>query len=376
MKILVTFSRILVGLLFIVSGLIKANDPIGFSYKLDEYWQVFGMQWMSPLSLAISVFICVAEVVLGVAVLFGAQMVLVSWSLLLMILFFTFLTFYSAYFNKVTDCGCFGDAIKLTPWESFTKDVVLLVFILIIFIYRNKIKSVFNSKTADWVVISITAVGVGYFSYYCINHLPVKDFRPYAVGKNVKEQMTLPEGAKRDIYEITLVYKNIVTGEVKEFSQTDYPWQDSTWVWQETKNKLVQKGDHPPIHDFNIIDADGNDITEDILNDPQPIFLVVCYNLNKTNKKAFQKINPFTEACYNNGYSIIGLTASSAETIDNFKHEVQSMLDFYNVDETTLKTMIRSNPGIMLLKQGTVIAMWHYNDTPDFNDIKEKFLKP
>ncbi|MFN4234594.1 MAG: BT_3928 family protein [Bacteroidia bacterium] len=374
MKVFVTISRILVGLLFIVSGLIKANDPIGFSYKLDEYWQVFGMEWMSPLSLAISVFICVAEVVLGVAVLVGAQMVLVSWALLLMIVFFTFLTFYSAYFNKVTDCGCFGDAIKLTPWESFTKDVVLLIFILIIFFYRNKIKSVFNSKKIDWAIIILTTVGAGYFSYYCINHLPVKDFRPYAVGKNIKEQMTLPEGAKKDIYEITLVYKNTVTGEVKEFSQSNYPWQDSTWVWQETINKLVQKGDHPPIHDFNIIDADGNDITEDILNDPQPIFLVVCYNLNKTNKKAFEKINPFTEACFNNGFSIIGLTASSAETIDNFKHEVQSMLDFYNVDETTLKTMIRSNPGIMLLKQGTVVAMWHHNDTPDFNDVKAKYL--
>lgn len=375
MKVIVTISRILVGLLFIVSGLIKANDPIGFSYKLDEYWQVFGMEWMSPMSLVFSVFICVAEVVLGVAVLFGSQMVLVSWSLLLMIIFFTFLTFYSAYFNKVTDCGCFGDAVKLTPWESFTKDVVLLVFILIIFFYRNKVKSVFNSKVADWALILVATAATGYFSYHCINHLPVKDFRPYAVGKNIQQQMTLPEGAKKDIYEITLVYKNTVTGEVKEFSQTDYPWQDSTWVWQETKNKLVQKGDHPPIHDFNIIDADGNDITEDILNDPQPIFLVVCYNLGKTNKKAFEKVNLFTEACFNNGFSIIGLTASSAETIDNFKHEVQSMLDFYNVDETTLKTMIRSNPGIMLLKQGTVLAMWHHNDTPDFNEVKEKYLK-
>ncbi|GIV43568.1 MAG: hypothetical protein KatS3mg035_0691 [Bacteroidia bacterium] len=242
MKVIVTISRILVGLLFIVSGLIKANDPIGFSYKLDEYWQVFGMEWMSPMSLAISVFICVAEVVLGVAVLFGAQMVLVSWSLLLMIIFFTFLTFYSAYFNKVTDCGCFGDAVKLTPWESFTKDVVLLVFILIIFFYRNKVKSVFKSKVGDWALILIATIATGYFSLHCINHLPVKDFRPYAIGKNIKEQMTLPEGAKKDIYEITLVYKNTVTGEVKEFSQTDYPWQDSTWMWQETKNILVQKG--------------------------------------------------------------------------------------------------------------------------------------
>ncbi len=375
MKMIVTISRILVGILFIVSGLIKANDPIGFSYKLDEYWQVFGMEWMNPFSLVISVFISVSEVVLGVAVLFGLQMVLVSWALLIMIIFFTFLTFYSAYYNKVTDCGCFGDAIKLTPWESFTKDIVLLVFILIIFLYRNKVKSVFNSKAVDWALIMITTLGAGYLSYYCINHLPVKDFRPYAVGKNIKEQMTLPEGAKKDIYEITLVYKNTQTGEVKEFSQTNYPWQDSTWVWQETKNKLVQKGDHPPIHDFNILDADGNDITEDILTDPQPIFLVICYNLAKTNKKAFEKINQFTEACFKNGFSIIGLTASSAETIDHFKHEVQSMLDFYNVDETTLKTMIRSNPGIILLKQGTVVAMWHHNDTPDFNEVKENYLK-
>ncbi|MBA3900398.1 MAG: DoxX family protein, partial [Bacteroidetes bacterium] len=173
MRYLVILSRILVGALFIVSGLIKANDPLGFSYKLEEYFGVFGMDWMVPFSLAVSILISVSEVILGVATLLGTKMRPVAWSLLGMIVFFTFLTFFSAYFNKVTDCGCFGDAIKLTPWESFTKDIILLFFILIIFINRNKIKSVFNdSFKADWASVGLTTVLSFSFSFYCLWHLP------------------------------------------------------------------------------------------------------------------------------------------------------------------------------------------------------------
>ncbi|MBL0342460.1 MAG: hypothetical protein IPP71_17070 [Bacteroidetes bacterium] len=228
---------------FIVSGLIKANDAIGFSYKLEEYFTVFGTPWMNSYALFLAAFVCVLEIILGVAVLFGTRMVTVAWLLLLMILFFTFLTFYSAYFNKVTDCGCFGDALKLTPWQSFTKDVILLFFVGIIFIDRKNIQhkdlksdsinsivalvliAYFSLSVINWsfplffsagllfatimlkqllpkipntVVLGLSGILSVYFSYYCLNHLPVKDFRPYAIGKNINEGMQVPEGAPKD----------------------------------------------------------------------------------------------------------------------------------------------------------------------------------
>lgn len=374
MKIIVLFARIFTGLLFIVSGLIKANDALGFSYKLEEYFDVFGMAWMDSLALAFSIFICVLEVVLGVAVILGTKIKPVSWALLLLIVFFTFLTFYSAYFNKVTDCGCFGDALKLTPWESFTKDIILLVFILIIFFNRNSIKSVFKTAKADWIATGLSTIAITSFSLYCLWHLPVKDFRPYAIGKSIPEQMKLPEGAKPDIYETKLIYKNTSSGEVKEFSSADYPWQDSTWVWQETQNKLIQKGDEAEIHDFKIMDYDGNDYTADFLSDPDYIFILISYDINKTNKEAHIEFNEFAKECLNNGVSIIGLTASSYNTVENFRHEVQSMYDYYNADEITLKTIIRASPGLILLKEGVVIGQWHYNDIPSFEEVKAKYL--
>ena len=380
MKYLVLSSRVIVGVLFIISGLIKANDPLGFSYKLDEYFSVFGTDWMSPFSLALSIFISVAEIILGVATLFGTKMKPVAWSLLSLIIFFTFLTFYSAYFNKVTDCGCFGDAIKLTPWESFTKDIILLFFILIIFFSKDKIKSIFNNNVrADWFTLGNTAVISVGFALFCLWHLPVKDFRPYAIGKSIPEQMKLPEGALPDIYETRLVYKNVSTGEVKEMLQEEYMeskiWEIADWEWQDTKNKLIQKGDEAKIKDFKIMGFDGYDYTEDILNDPQYVFLFISYDLNKSNKEAHKTFSKFAEEANANGAYIIGLSASPENTVEDLRHEVQAPFDYYSTDEVTLKTIIRSNPGLVLLKQGVVIDKWHYNDVPSFEEVKAKYFK-
>ena len=381
MKYLVIFSRIIVGLLFIISGLIKANDPLGFSYKLEEYFSVFGMDWANPLALPKAIFLCVLEVVLGIAVLFGTKIRQVSWALLLLIIFFTFLTFYSAYFNKVTDCGCFGDALKgtlgksLTPWESFSKDIVLLFFILIIFIRRNHIYSNFEKPKTGWIILGIATVLTISFTLNCLWHLPYKDFRPYAVGKNIPEQMKLPEGAKPTIYENMLTYKNSKTGEVKEFNQKNYPWQDSTWVWVKTENKLVQQGDESKIHDLKITDANGNDFTQDFLNDPDYIFVLISYNIKKTNIDAHFKFASFANECFANGVSLIGLSASNYNEVEDLRHQVQEMFDYYTVDETTLKTIIRSNPGLILLKKGVVVGQWHYNDFPEFEEMKPMVKK-
>ncbi len=386
MKIITGICRILVGVLFIISGLIKANDPLGFAYKLQEYFEVFGTEFLKPMALGLAIFICAFEVLCGVATLTGSKMKPVAWALLLMIVFFTFLTFYSAYFNKVTDCGCFGDALKnligrsLTPWESFTKDIVLFILIVPIFIRRNQIKSFFNDK-ADWLIVSGSLVVVTFFSLYCYWHLPVMDFRPYAVGKSIPEQMKIPEGAQGDVYESVLVYKNKKTGESKEFTMAEYTkanylWEDTlTWAWEATNNKLVKEGYHPAIHDFSINTAEGEDITQKIITNPKYNFLLISYDINKADKDVQTKINDFVAQCSKDSIAFVGLAGSSPKEVDNFRHDVNAMYDYYITDQTVLKTMIRSNPGLMLMKNGVVVAIWHHNDFPSYADVAGTYLK-
>ena len=370
MKFVTNICRFLTGVVFIISGLIKANDPLGFSYKLKEYFEVFGYPSFGPLALYIAIFICVFEIALGVAVLFGIAMELTSWLLLLMIVFFTFLTFYSAYFNKVTDCGCFGDALHLTPWQSFSKDIVLLVFILIIFSQRKKIVGMFGMRAGRSIVIVATLSSL-VFSVWCYRHLPVVDFRPYKVGTNISAAMTLPPNAKKSIYQTLLYYEK--DGVVKEFTDKNYPWQDSTWVYKDTKNILLQKGDEAPIHDFHIEDADHNDLTEEKLSYEGYNFILVAYDLKNSDRKVQEKVNQFVVECQKQNIPFIGLTSTSAEETDLFRHEVQAMYDYYFCDGTALQTFIRSNPGLVLLKGGTVIRMWHHNDFPQFDELSKQY---
>lgn len=419
MKLLVQIARLLVGSLFIVSGLIKANDSLGFSYKLQEYFSadVLNMPFLEPFALELAVIICVAEILLGIATLLGVKIKLVSWNLLLMILFFTFLTFYSAYFNKVTDCGCFGDAIKLTPWESFYKDLVLLALIVIIFFSQRKIKvntfqedifmgvassilialfsfgmikwefpfyfsvvllavlialkKFIKIEKIEWVLALVTTIACVYFSIHCLVHLPVKDFRPFAVGNSIPEGMKLKEGAKPDKFETILTYKNITTGEEKDFDLKTYPWKDTlTWKWVKTESKLVEKGDHPPIHDFNLFDADGSDITQDILAEPF-IFLIVSHDISKAKVANLFKIKELAKEAFAAGYYVYGVSASSHNETEDFRHEHQLEFDYLTADGTVLKTIIRSNPGIVLLKEGTVIGQWSNYDCPSFDDVKK-----
>jgi uncharacterized membrane protein YphA (DoxX/SURF4 family) len=379
MNIIVTISRVFVGVLFIISGLIKANDPVGFSYKLAEYFTVFNTEWATPIALPLSMFICVFEVVAGVLTLTGTRARFTAWSLMSMIIFFTFLTFYSAYFNKVTDCGCFGDAIKLTPWQSFSKDLILLVFITPIFVYRNKIQSVFEYK-GDWIIIFISTLATTWFTLHCYNHLPVKDFRPYAIGKNINEGMAIPEGAPQDEFKITFTYKNKQTGVVEALVTEELTKKDSVWFanfeYVDRKEEKIKEGYKPPIHDFAIRSLDGStDVTEDVLKNEKPFFLLVMYDVSKTNQQSLKEVNVLAQKIIENGAEFIGLTASSYKLVEELRHENNLMFEFYNVDETQLKTMIRANPGLMLIKNGTVINMWHYNDLPNIETIKNNYLK-
>jgi uncharacterized membrane protein YphA (DoxX/SURF4 family) len=371
MKYATLILRILTGVLFIFSGIIKANDPLGFGYKLEEYFVEFGMDWDWLLSIKtfLAAAICVFEVVLGVALILGYKMVLVTWLSLLMMVFFTILTGASAIFDIVRTCGCFGDAIPLTPWQSFYKDLILDAIILLLFIKRKEIKP-FLPEKINATIILLSIFGTIYFTVYVTRYLPVWDFRPYKVGNNIPELMKLPPNAKPSVYENILYYKNKNTGKVEEFTEQNYPWDDEeNYEFVDRKTKLIEKGDEPKIHDFNILTEDGFDITEDILNDPEPIFVVIMYDLNLTNVEGLKKVNTFAQDCYNKGYNIIALTATGFEKINELKKKYNLVFDFYNTDEVTLKTIVRSNPGVILLRQGTIEGKWSFRDLPDPEQI-------
>ncbi len=359
MKYIVHFSRIFVGILFIISGLIKLNDPVGFSYKLDEYFgePVFNLPALIPFTLAIALFVVILEVVLGVMLLVGYKAKFTVWSLLLLIVFFTFLTFYSAYFDVVKDCGCFGDALKLTPWESFTKDIVLLFFILILFFFRKHITTLFSEKFAG-IVSVISIFGCAFLGYYVLNHLPVIDFRPYAVGKNIQKGMEHPAGAAQSVYEMIFVYD--VKGVKTEFNDKQLMNLPEGATFVERKDKLITQGYVPPIHDFSL-EKDGTDFTQEILNEPKMIFLIM-YNLEKSSPKGLATMETFHQKAKAKGYKVIAITASGKDLIDKVKQENKMTFDFYFCDQTTLKTIERSNPSIVVLQKGTIMQKAHYND--------------
>ncbi len=358
MKILVGFSRLFVAALFIFSGFIKLNDPLGFSYKLQEYFSegVLNMEFLIPYALLLSVFIVIYEVLLGVTLFLGYLRKFTLWSLLLMIVFFTFLTFYSAYFNKVTDCGCFGDAIPLTPWESFSKDVILLVLILILFAGKKYITPILPSPLHKWIVFaSFSACLV--FAYHVLMHLPTFDFRAYKIGVNIAEGMTVPEGAPEAKFDY--FWKFNVDGTEKIIQTSgEYPSVNGTYVGVETK--MIEEGYVPPIHDFTI-EKDGHDFTTQFL-EREHLITIIMYNLAKSEAAGLQAVKTMTDKAIQQGYEVIGLTASSPQAVADIKKRFGLDFEFYSTDETALKTMLRANPGIIKLEKGTIVEKLHWND--------------
>ena len=358
MKYLVGVVRIFVGILFIISGFIKLNDPVGFSFKLEEYFSqgVLDLPFLTPFALAISILVVIVEVMVGVMLILGYKRKLTVWTLLAMIIFFTFLTFYSAYFNKVTDCGCFGDAIKLTPWESFTKDVVLLVLILIIYVGRKYITPLVNSKTLMSILYVSFIACVGYV-YYVLNHLPVIDFRPYEIGKNIEEGMNTPADAPKAVFEYKWKF-NVNGNEEIYVTNGDYPTVDGEFIDVETEE--IQAGYEPPVHDFTI-EQNGEDFAAALLQEPK-LVMVIAYDLRKSNLEVFKEIKAVTDNALKAGYIVIGMSASGPDQTDALKKENNLAFDFYFTDETTLKTIVRSNPGVLVLEKGTIVQKLHYND--------------
>ena len=363
MKYLVNISRILVGLLFIFSGLIKINDPVGFSFKLEEYFgpTVFNIDFLLPYVLPLAIFIVVLEVLLGVFLLIGLKKELTIYSLFAMIVFFTFLTWYSAYFNKVTDCGCFGDAIKLTPWESFTKDVILLVLIVIIMIGLKYIKPLFNNKLL-YIFPSISLILCILIVNQVLSHLPLIDFRPYKVGANIIDNMVIPEDSKKAVFRYDWLFN--INGEKKVISTSgNFPDSEGTFVSVDTE--LIEEGYEPPILDFSM-ELGDIDYT-DVLMKEQKLIIFVFYNISKTNNDAIVGLKETVELAVINDYKVIGLTASGEIDVNSFESVNDIDIDFYFCDETALKTIVRSNPAAIKLHEGTIIQKTHWNDFQALN---------
>lgn len=358
MRWIVQIARVIVGMLFIISGLIKLNDPMGFAFKLQDYFDpnVLNLTFLIPYALTLAVVIVVFEVLIGFMLLLGIARRFTLWSLIGMILFFTFLTFYSAYFNKVTDCGCFGDAVPLTPWQSFYKDLVLLVLIAILYIGRVYLQPILNKRVRTFALFLSFVLSLGVV-YYVLDNLPIIDFRPYKIGANIQEGMEYPEGAKEAVYNYHWWF-NIDGKEEKITTQGSYPEVEGEFLRVDTEQ--VSEGYEPPILDFSI-EKDGEDYTDEFLNIPK-LVIVVAYNLDLANDEGMSKLSDMAKDARSKGYEVIGMSASSESKTASVKEEFDLSFDFYFCDETALKTTVRSIPGVMVLHEGTIVDKQHWSN--------------
>ncbi len=360
-KIIDQFSRFFVGGLLIFSGLIKLNDPIGTQIKLEEYFEVFADDFSSffhyfiPWALEIGMILIILEIVLGVAILIFWRMNVTTWLLVLMMTFFTFLTFYSAYFDKVTDCGCFGDAIKLTPWESFAKDIILMVFVMHLFWYRKSYKPSLNSPTGNGVVLSILIISL-FLGVYAIRHLPFIDFRAYRIGNNIPQQM-LPQ--EQPIIEYTFEKGG------KEVRATQFLTADEGYKYISSR-VLNEDKVNPKITDYSVSSPEGEDLTQYTFEGAK--LLIVIFDVHKASSKHIGEISALTKLLEGKVDCFV-LTSSGSDVMEAFRHEHQLAVPYYFADATVLKTILRSNPGIALWKNGIVLGNWHHNDTPSADDI-------
>lgn len=367
MQLITGLVRLFVGALFIFSGFVKAVDPLGFSYKLEEYFEVFGMEFLIPTALVLAIILVLIEILCGVYLLFGLRNKLNAWLLLGMIVFFTWLTGYSAITGNVTDCGCFGDAIPLTPIESFYKDLILLVLIVWLFIKKDTIKPLLPIK--EVYVLAGGLLFSLFFPFYGLANLPVIDFRAYKIGADIKKGMEIPEGAPEAIYEDTWYYE--VNGKVETFSSDDKPWEIPGARFVDRKSELIQKGYEPPIHDFTIV-GDNGDVA-DVILDANWVFLFVNYDMGKSSEEGQSRVNTLAKECDLNGMTHIGLAGSLKSEVEVYRRKNNVTYPFFSTDPTTLKTIVRSNPGIVLLNKGVVVGKWHHNNTPSWAELKDLY---
>ena len=384
MKLAITIVRITVGVLFIFSGLVKANDPLGLSYKMKEFFEKWNegleqgsfflkdilinlFQFLHDHSLSLSVFMIAFEILAGVALLLGWRMKLFSWLLLLLILFFTFLTGYAFYSGKFTNCGCFGDCIPITPKTSFLKDIALTVLILFLFKYRKNIRPYFSSTTNFWIMTAVTVFSFG-LQWYVLNYLPLLDCLPFKKGNIISEKMKPPPGSVPDSFAIRFVYEK--NGKQFEFSPAELPADLNAYTFKDRVDKLVRKGNaEPPIKGFSLsgrefIDSTNgkekrNDSTSIILSQPY-CFLLFCENFSTPVRDWQKDFEELISIASQKGIPAYIVTASLNEAAIALRKTPFSNLQVFECDFTAIRTAARTNPCLYLLKQGTVINKWSY----------------
>ncbi|MCL1943802.1 MAG: DoxX family protein [Candidatus Azobacteroides sp.] len=367
--ILILVFQVLTGATFIFSGFVKAVDPVGFAIKIQDYLTSFGADIFIPMAFPVAVVLSTLEFLLGINMLLGMHVKTTYILTLIFMAVMTPLTFYLALFNPVSDCGCFGEALIISNWATFWKNIVLSAMVIFVFIFRKNVKSPYSEKTQWLTSFSsiIFIVGIALIGY---RHLPILDFRPYKIGTNIPEAMKLPEGAPQDEYQSVYIYKK--NGVEKKFDRLeDAPVGDSTWTFVDAGHTLIKKGAQPLIHDFSIVEADTDeDITDDVLHSDRYIFLLISEDLRKANIDHIDNINDIYDYAKENGYGFYCLTASTPEQISRWANFTGAEYPFCKTDETTLKTILRSNPGLMLIKNGTIYNKWHYNDFPDESELR------
>lgn len=347
-----SIARTLLALTFLFSGFVKAVDPLGTVYKIEDYLKAFGGFFtdMMPLATVAAVGLITLELVLGLCMLLNVRTQWTAWISLAFYLVMTPLTLWIALTNPVSDCGCFGDALVLTNWQTFWKNIVLLCLVIILLCCRKAIPQLFQGWAELVIALAGVAVALGIMGY-SYTHLPPMDFRPYKVGNNIPALMEIPEDAEPDVYETTLIYAND-EGEEREFTLENYPKNDPNWTFVDQHSVLVKKGYEAPIHDFEILTMEFEDITYDILESEEPVTLITMYDLAKADLKQMDKVR----AMLNKGGLCYILTGSGEEEIEQFADEHNIDINaFCTIDPVTLKTIVRANPGMFVVQNGTII---------------------
>lgn len=367
MRFLLTFSRILAGLVFMFSGFVKAVDPMGSTYKFMDYFEVFSVSWLGVFALPFAILLSSLEFTIGAALVLRVKMPQASWALLLFMSFFTVLTLYIAVFNPVADCGCFGDALVISNWETFYKNVVLMAFTLIVFLNRRRFKQRL-SEGAHRLTALLVFIAISGISIHAYLHLPVLDFLPYKKGVSLN--------AKPSKVEAFLIYTNKETGEKKEWLSEDLPWDDTLWAatWEYHDRRVVEYKE-PGVVELPMLDEYGHDVSSGIFSEEGYLLVAVIHSAPKASKKAMKKLAVMYDQAAESGVHMIGACGSTAEDIDLMRHEFQLLFPVYQADDITLKMVVRANPGLLLLHNGVILKKWHYNDFPDFARIKRKYIK-
>ena len=357
--IAVNALRFVLALVFAFSGFMKAVDPMGTVYKMADYAEAFGMA-VPPALLWIGAWVLImVEYVMGVALFFGLYRRFYLWLMTLFLGVMTPLTLVLALTNPVSDCGCFGDAVVLTNWQTFGKNVALLLMAVIVLACHRRVRRVISEHT-QWLVFVYATASIALFMQYNIRHLPALDFRPYAVGTNLIDAMTVPDDAPQDEYETLFVLEK--DGVQRTFTFDNYP--DSTWTFVTRENRLVSRGYVPPIADFHLATPEGEDATWGVLEHPGYTFLMVARDLSRTNEGMLDVINDLYDYAKVGGHPFYMLTSSSASVVEEWNEHTGAAYPYLHADEIQLKTMVRANPGLIVLKDATVVGKWSAADMP------------